>query len=385
MFLLIRKTIPVICLLISFLYGLFLFDDTDHLLKRYLVAFLLLNVIINFPNKKTLLNFSQFIRPWIPWIVGCLVIPLIVHGSKGLTFQLHLLLIMCLLVCTLCKYKLKRCYVIASISLTSLVISSAVCIDISINGLGVNVLGQNKNIVLGGICLMSSTLIMYVLTSRSSDEKLLKILAICSIVMSLLATIFAEVRTSIVGFFGLFLVIAIFLRYQIKKLHLLIFFSTIIFTVSCFVLTGRLQEGWNDLIQWQSGNSNSSWGIRIELWHLALRAIPDHFLFGWGYQPFNTIIQHGYIFPVTNFPAQHLHNDYISYLATYGFLGLIGWLGTLFFMFKQALQDPLRLALLSSMTFMGLTDCYWSFSHFVLYIFTFLWILLWLSLHSEKY
>ena len=163
------------------------------------------------------------------------------------------------------------------------------------------------------------------------------------------------------------------------------FFSTIIFTVSCFVLTGRLQEGWNDLIQWQSGNSNSSWGIRIELWHLALRAIPDHFLFGWGYQPFNTIIQHGYIFPVTNFPAQHLHNDYISYLATYGFLGLIGWLGTLFFMFKQALQDPLRLALLSSMTFMGLTDCYWSFSHFVLYIFTFLWILLWLSLHSEKY
>ena len=384
MLLLIRKALPTICLLFGLLYGLFLFDNTDHLLKRYLVAVLLLNFIFNFPDKKTLYTFKQFISPWTPWIIGCLLIPLFVHGSKGLHYQLHLLLIISLLLCTLKNYKLDRRLVIVSVGITSLIISFAVCIDILINGLTVNVLGQNKNIVLGGICLMCSILVMYGLTSHYSHDRPLKVLAICSIVVSLLATILAEVRTSIVGFFGLFIICTFFLHTQIKRLYLSIFFFIIAMTVASFVLTGRLQEGFNDLVQWQHGNPDSSWGIRIELWRLALSAVKDHFLLGWGYQPFNAIIQQGYVFPVTDFPAQHLHNDYISYLATYGVLGLIGWLGTLFLMFKQAIHDPYRLALLGSMSFMGLTDCFWSFSHFVLYIFATLWTFLWLSQPSEN-
>ena len=107
-------------------------------------------------------------------------------------------------------------------------------------------------------------------------------------------------------------------------------------------------------------------------------------MFGWGYQPFSQFLQHGYTFSVSSFPAQHLHNDYISYFATYGLIGLLGWIGTLILLARQAVNDPLRLAMIAVMACMGLTECMWSFTHFVLYVFFITWTLLWLSVNPIK-
>ena len=145
-----------------------------------------------------------------------------------------------------------------------------------------------------------------------------------------------------------------------------------------YLLSGRLMEGVNDLKQLAQGNSNSSWGIRVELWKLALQAFLERPYFGWGLPPIDNVLSSGFLLPDGIPNVGHFHNDLLESIVMGGAVGLCSFLATIIVLFRQAFKDLSMLALLATMVTIGLFERYW-FDQQTLFLFCCLWVMFYKS------
>ena len=376
----IERLFVFVCFITSLCFGAFLFGETNKALKYSLFIFATLTFLYRLANKRydrfTFEHYSEFIKPWIPWLCS-IVILIYVHGLSGNSNYLGSFLLMSVLSLALYSYPIKRDYVIVSMALTTLFITASVSFWVIFSGvLKAEIFGVNKNLLLGGTTLLTVCCISQLFFSWSKLTKWLITLLVISTISSLSAIVITEVRTALLAFLALIPLFSIKCR-SWKAIGLIISVSLILFGL--FLYSGRLQEGVNDIVKYQSGNSNSSWGIRLELWKLSINAFMAKPLFGWGTQPFYELVNNGFKFPVMSFYVRHFHSDFFNMLVTGGIVGILGWFTTIYLLFKKSWNDEIQLSLLTGILAIGFADRYWFENRAAIYLFAVCWVLLYLS------
>lgn len=367
----------------------FLFLTGSHI-PKYLILVFCLALVISFALKKDfhfkdfIEPYLDFISPWLPWFASILILSLFFHGVPQSKEFFNALLLMSVIFIALNFSQISRRYVILCLSVSLLIVSVLISTQVLMSGFGegATVIGTNKNKVLG----VTSILTISCLSSLLLEGKLYgnkeKSLLICTVVLSLAAIIIAEVRTAILPFLVL---IPLLLVYQKKGRGKSI--ATVFIIVSALLalsfMTGRMQQGIMDLQQYSQGNSNSSWGIRIELWKLALSAFHDAPFFGWGSEPFDSIVNAGHVFNVKNFHPLHFHSDFLNALTIGGLFEVIFWLTSIILLFIKSRKDPASVCTLAALMAACMTDRYW-FQRTTLFAFVTFWTLLYISAESRN-
>ena len=150
-----------------------------------------------------------------------------------------------------------------------------------------------------------------------------------------------------------------------------------------FLLTGRLQQGVTDLVQYSHGNTNSSWGLRLEMWKMAVMTFPESPIYGWGDNAAETMEKAGIVPPLKEWFIAHFHNDFLNALTMGGLIMAGGWVTTIICLIKNSYKDLPRLCSLASILAAGLVDRDW-FDQDVLFPFVILWTLLYLTDPTRK-
>lgn len=380
----IRNFFVCITLIATFCCSGFLFSSNTEFLKYFLLSTSLVATILTYrswaltPSS----NIFTFFKPWIPLSISIFFL-MIVHGVHGYSIYITAFFLYCLLVLSLSQKTLSRQTIIFIFSINLFALSLAVLFYFyywGINGAGLY--GINKNKLLPGMTFFGICCIFELVINAKNYTKGKLLFIFFSVLASILATVVSEVRTVLLAY----LAILPLLVFYCPKHRLKVFViacTVIVMILIGFALTGRLQEGFNDLEKFMSGNSNSSWGIRLELWQLALQAFIEKPLFGWGAKSFDLITSSGLTFSVPTFRAQHFHSDYFNLLACGGLVGVLGWLTTLVLLFKKASSDPIRLGLIVSSLAMALSERIWFSNQSTLLVLICLWILLGLSSPSR--
>ena len=149
-----------------------------------------------------------------------------------------------------------------------------------------------------------------------------------------------------------------------------------------FFLTGRMQQGISDLVQYSHGNTNSSWGLRLTMWKMAILAFPEAPIFGWGDDAAQAMESAGVVPPINDWFVTHFHNDFLNGLTMGGLVMAGGWLCSLICLTKNSIKDLPRLCSLASIVAVGMADRDW-FEQDVLVPFVILWTLMYLT-RSDK-
>ena len=369
-----RTTIAFLAFSFCSLFGVCLIGEGYSAYKYTVFLFCTLAIALHlrsFDLKPTLQRAQVLFFPWLPWLVGVLLLT-IIYGPKGFSPYLNSLLLMGLtyVVADICKISRNTVYYL--IAITNLALSVAICVQIQLYGLTNEVLFNNKNIVLGGVAILSSACFVVSLVTQQR----IRAISFLSFISGIAAIVLAEVRTGLLAIFSLIPVVLIIKGKQSFKT---VFILLAITAIALFILylSGRLQQGLTDIEKFQQGNSNTSWGIRLEVWRVMFYGFLESPWLGWGPRPYKLIEAAG-ILPLSpiSFSGHHPHNDLFNILGTGGLLGLVTWLITILLLFIKSLKDPVRLALLFAILAIGLSDCYWFDCRRVLTIFTVTWALL---------
>lgn len=373
------KKLSYLCLLVAFCFGAFLFDPTNRPLKYTLLGIALLSTISSLTQQgfsSSFKSYSQFIFPWLPWFF-CVFVVIAVHGGENFYFDSFLIL--SLLFFSLRDITIKRNWVNCAIAVTGALVSFAVIWEvINLKHLPAEIYQVNKNVLMSGVSLLMTCSIASLLFDFRHNRIAINILLAISITASLICIVLTEVRTALLAILAL-IPLTFFYNKQNPWKYIFILFSISLVMLALFWYTGRLQEGIADLEKFQSGNSNSSWGIRLELWKLSLDAFFSKPVFGWGVQPFKEIIQSGFTFPVSTFHPRHFHSDFFNMLVCIGLVGVLGWLSTIVLLIKNSWKDPTSTAMLFACLAMGLTERLWFQNRVSIYMMSTLWVLLYLS------
>lgn len=376
----IERLFVFVCFVTSLCFGAFLFGETNKVLKYSLFFLAILTVFHRLVrgryDRATIGYYSEFIKPWIPWLCSVAIL-VSIHGLSGNSNYLGSFLLMSLLLIAFYNYPIKRDYVIISMALTTLLITAPVSFSVLYSGvLEAEIFGVNKNLLLGGTTLLTVCCFSQLFFAWPKLNKWLLALLVISIISSLSAIVITEVRTALLAFLAL---IPLFLTKCRSWKAVCLIFSVCFILFSLFLYSGRLQEGVADIIKYQGGNSNSSWGIRLELWKLSVSAFIAKPLFGWGTEPFYELINSGFKFPVMSFYVRHFHSDFFNMLVTGGIVGILGWFTTIYLLFKKSWHDEIQLSLLTGILAIGLADRYWFENRAAIYLFVVCWVLLYLS------
>lgn len=369
-------------LVVSALCGGFLFLTGSHIPKYVILFLCLITCCLSYCNnhntfKSVFQPFKDFLLPWCPWYFSVIVLMLFFQGvPEGKEFFNALLIMSCIFI-ALYSIDIKREAVIVCLALTLFLSTLAIDIQmLTVGFMGADVIGTNKNKVLGITSALTVSCLGSLLLGNNDYSKKTKILIVISSLTSFAAIILAEVRTAIIPFLTLIPLICYTKRKNKVAISVSIAFALVL--VSLSFLTGRMQEGLADLQAYSSGNSNSSWGIRLELWKLALRAFWDAPIFGWGADAFNSMMSAGHTFAVKEFRVLHFHNDFLNALTAGGLFEVICWLTTIVLLFRKSLKDPASLCLLIGILSVGITERYW-FHRITLFAFVTIWALLYIS------
>ena len=310
--------------------------------------------------------------PWLPWLFSLLIISTTFNFSD-FSFFLKNWLVFALLTITLFHCHFNREKLISGLATCSLILSFICIISISYYGLKADIYSANKNAVIGTLTLLNSCCLIYVLDNYQNKRLKNIYYVVFSVVMALIATIFAEVRSALLAYFALGLAFALFNRKNTKTIIILLGIFLLLITLS--LLTGRLQQGFQDLLKYQAGNANTSWGLRIEMWKMALRGFESSPLIGWGGDPAVAMSQAGIIFPVKGWTVTRFHSDFFQLLSSGGLVLVLGWLTTVLLLIRKSLGDFMKLGVLVSLLAIGCVDTYW-YSNSVFFMFCVLWALL---------
>ena len=124
-------------------------------------------------------------------------------------------------------------------------------------------------------------------------------------------------------------------------------------------LQKRIQEGRADMRQYQSGNTDTSVGLRLVFWQGALIMAKEHPILGVGTGDFK--IEMARLHQINAIPATpespdsyHPHNSYLAYLADLGLTGLIILVWFLWAATREAWQYRLQPAAWFKLCYMGI-------------------------------
>ncbi len=243
-------------------------------------------------------------------------------------------------------------------------------------------MGVNKNVLVPCVTLLAICSFAFLLFESKDQNLTLKITLIFSVCISVVCIILTEVRTAILALLSLIpLTILLNKKNRLKHISLLLLICGV--TIICFYFSGRLQQGIDDLVRYQAGNPNSSWGIRLELWKLSLDAFMIKPIFGWGEEAFAEMIKAGCEFPVSSFHPGHSHNDFFNILVSIGAVGVLCWISTIFLLLKNSATDPTRISFLIATLAMGLTERLFLGNRACCYLTAIIWLLLYLTSKSK--
>lgn len=321
------------------------------------------------------------ILPWVPWII-CVLILIIVHGTRGLTQYINAFLLITLLFFGCFKCDIVRKTLIIFLGLGLILLDASISIYVLKFGLVDNILGVNKNELMAVVSFITISVACTLFTQSKEYKTSELILIAIAVLATLFTTIITEVRNAILPYGAAFLTVLIFAPKNKKRkgfYFLLIFVGLII----CSYLTGRLQTGIENLKSYQEGNAFSSWGLRLEMWKMVLRGFPLAPIFGWGYSAPDAMEAAGIIFPIREWHPGHFHNDFFIALATGGLTMAVGWITSLLLLIKNSYKDLPRLCCLTSILATGLAEQNW-FEQNMLFPFVILWTLLYLTDPARK-
>ena len=357
---------------------MFLFRDCLGLVKVVVFCYGVLALFScwkEFLEKNEIGQFKEYFVPWIPWFVG-LVLLCFAHGFSGFSKYYNAYIIMLCLLILPFRFRFQRSSVFLVCSGFCFVISLFALCQMVGSDPGVIVLGDKKNTLFGGLTLLT-VLTVCALFDDSNKSKKYRMLLLTTIVMALICIAVSEMRTALVGM-GAGLLVLLTKRYKTNKQLVLFLVTGFILFALAYLLSGRLMEGVNDLKQLAQGNSNSSWGIRVELWKLALQAFLERPYFGWGLPPIDNVLSSGFLLPDGIPNVGHFHNDLLESIVMGGAVGLCSFLATIIVLFRQAFKDLSMLALLATMVTIGLFERYW-FDQQTLFLFCCLWVMFYKS------
>lgn len=340
-----------------------------------------LTIFLSIKSKENTINFQEcltFFKPWLPWFIATILF-ICAHGFADLSKHLHAYILFCLVYFGIWHFKIKRNTVIVVFALNVFLISLCTVIRVLYYGLDSEILGINKNVLIPELAAISVTLFMLYCTCYCDiKSNLLKWFIVIAIGTNIAAVVLSEVRTAVLVYLATIPLLAFISNKYLLRKALPVLLICCVCLVGLFLYTGRLQEGFNDLLLFQAGQSKTSLGIRLELWKLGFSAFGDHPIFGWGRLPFLHILEAGHQFPL-NYVATHFHNDMVNVLVTGGLVSFFGWLATNLLLLKDARHDLPRITLVVSFFAIGLTENSWGGNNTAFYVFGIAWLLLYLS------
>ncbi|MGD9887935.1 MAG: O-antigen ligase family protein [Halothiobacillaceae bacterium] len=152
----------------------------------------------------------------------------------------------------------------------------------------------------------------------------------------------------------------------------------------------RVQAAISDLNQYQAGNSNTSWGLRLEFWRNTLALAKTHPLMGGG----TGSMPHEYaqLAEIKGLSGEHVadnpHNEYLMILTQWGLVGLLLFIGLLWIQWRTSTQlSPLERQLAEALVLTMAIGCL--FNSFLLdnlegHFYALLTIALWWNVRSKS-
>lgn len=326
-------------------------------------------------------SFAIFIKPWLFWIIGMCVL-CSYHGMSGFSRHLTAFAILGLLFFSLRHIRIRKDSLIVALALISTLLSILICLAVSYDiytkgSVQSYILGINKNLLMPPASLVSICCLVALLTKQIQLTKRVNTILVTCVVASFIALVLSETRTALLAYLALIPTLIIFCKNNRKQL--LYFFAFLSVLLLAFLLTGRLQEGIADLVKYSTGNSHSSWGIRLDLWKAALDTFSAHPIFGLGgsFKVSDMAIE------LPNYVKQtrHLHSDYLQFLVMGGIVAFLSWISTCVLLVKNSLNNPFNFTIILSALAMGLSDKVWN-SWLFLVVFVCFYTLFYLS-HSS--
>ncbi len=326
-------------------------------------------------------DLKKITLPWLPWII-CTVILMFVHGTKSLSKFPNAFLILCLLFIVLNTLEIKRKNLILSLSIGLFSLDAAVSVFLYKYGLCGEILGTNKNPLFAVITIINAAIISAILCDQRPYSRTETLFVLLTVLFTFITTILAQTRHVLLAYPACACVFLLFAPKEKKKIaiHFILIFVVLIIA---FLLTGRLQQGITDLVKYSHGENYTSWGLRLTMWKMAILSFPEAPIFGWGDDAAQAMEKAGLVPPLKEWFVTHFHNDLLNGLTMGGLVMAGGWVGTLFCLTKNSLQDLPRLCSLASIIAAGLVDRDW-FEQDVLFPFVILWTLLYLTDPARK-
>ena len=359
-----QKILFLLTLACALCCSVFLFSSRLDILKYAILTFSVLTIATNFHNLLNLQSFNQLKQvctPWLPLFLGLCVL-MIVHGSHGYSIYINALAIYCLLFLALNhQFNLSRQTVITVLAVNALVVSTSIIFHYFMWGIvDAGFWGINKNKLVPGTTLLMLCCATELCLNASQYSSSKKLIIGLSIIVSLIAIVLSEVRTSLLALLALIPIILFFKQTDRAKIVIPCLIILVLIFAG-FFFTGRLQQGLADLENYQVGRLNTSWGL------------------GWGAEAFDAIVASGMSFTIPTFHAQHFHSDYFNMLAAGGLVGFLGWMSTAFMTIKTAFKDPCRVSLIIAALAMGTCERFWFNNPSTLFLLMTAWLLLVLS------
>ena len=348
----------------------------------YVLSFISIICTYNTSKFSSLLpELKKITLPWLPWVV-CTITLMLIHGTKGLTKFPNAFLILCLLFVALSTLKIKRENLILCLSVGLFVLNVAISLFLYKYGLGNNIFEVNRNPLLATITILNTTILSTVLLNRETYSKTRFLFILLTVLFTLITTILAQTRHVLLAYPACALVFLLFASKETKRISLY-FLLIFVLMLVCFLLTGRLQQGVTDLVQYSHGNTNSSWGLRLEMWKWAILTFPESPIYGWGDNAAEAMEKAGIVPPLKEWFIAHFHNDFLNALTMGGLVMAGGWVTTIICLIKNSYKDLPRLCSLASILAAGLVDRDW-FDQDVLFPFVILWTLFYLTDPARK-
>ena len=350
--------------------------------KYIIFALSLLAIICSYKTVKfNLILPKKIALPWLPWII-CTIFLMFIHGTKSLSKFPNAFLVLCLIFVVLTTLEIKRKNLTLCLSVGLFALDTAVSVFLFKYGLCGDILGVNKNPLFAVITIINATIISIILLDRKTYNNAECSFIFLTILFTFLTTILAQTRHVLLAYLACGCVFLLFAPKEEKKIGVY-FFLIFIFMIVSFLLTGRLQQGVADLVQYSQGNTNTSWGLRLEMWRMALLAFPEAPILGWGDDAAQAMEKAGIVPPLSEWYTTHFHNDFLNGLTMGGLVMAGGWVCTLICLTQNSLKDLPRLCSLASIVAAGLVDRDW-YEQDVLFPFVILWTLMYLTDSSRK-
>ncbi|KIF46852.1 O-antigen ligase family protein [Vibrio owensii] len=181
-----------------------------------------------------------------------------------------------------------------------------------------------------GACVGS----LFFLLSRSGRS--IQLLMIVTFALSLNVIIFSESRGTALAVFSVSVLIILFFMHLkidiIRKVVIIFLILVSSLIVNANLIQNRMDRTSNEIAQIESGNMNSSIGLRLQIWKAGIYLIKDKLLVGYGdnhRKAKETLLDQGVITQdVVKFT--HYHNELINAWVLNGLVGVIMILSMLF-------------------------------------------------------